>query len=143
MSNFSPICVDAGILVRLLTAQDDGTIRGVWGRWQAEGRPLVAPRLLRYEVANALHRMRGAGDLSEEATQEAMQTTLDLPVVLADEADLHVAALVFAARFALPAAYDAHYLALAARENAELWTTDRRLANKVRPTLSWVRLVGG
>jgi len=24
----SPVCVDAGILVRLVTAQDDGTIRG-------------------------------------------------------------------------------------------------------------------
>ncbi len=113
MSSVSPICVDAGILVRLLTAQDDGSIRGVWGRWQVDRRTLIGPRLLRYEVADALHRMRGAGALSEEATKEAMQTTLDLPVVLADEPDLHLAA-----------------------------TTDRRLANRVRPVLPWVRLVG-
>jgi hypothetical protein len=41
----------------------------------------------------------------------------------------------------LPAAYDAHYLALAERVGAEFWTTDRRLANKVREALPWVHLL--
>ena len=137
----SPVCVDAGILVRLLTAQDDGTIRGLWGRWREEGRSLIAPRLLRYAVTNALHRLRGANRLSDELTQEALRSALDLPVAIADDADLHHHALALAWRFGLPAAYDAHYLALAEREGAELWTTDRRLTNAVRHAFVWVHFV--
>src|SRR3712207_2841716 len=112
----SPVCVDAGILVRLLTAQDDGTIRGLWGRWQGERRTLIAPRLLRYEVTNALHRLRAAGRLEEEIAREALRTALDVPVAIVDDADLHPRAFDLAQRFGLPAAYDAHYLALAERE---------------------------
>ncbi len=41
----------------------------------------------------------------------------------------------------LPAAYDAHYLALAERMGAELWTAATRLLRAVRDRLSWVRLV--
>ena len=137
----SPVCVDAGILVRLLTAQDDGTIRGLWGRWREEGRSLIAPRLLRYEVTNALHRLRRANMLSDELTQEALRSVLDLPVAIADDPDLHPHALGLAGRFGLPAAYDAHYLALSEREGADFWTTDRRLTNSVRRTLTWVHLV--
>ena len=137
----SPVCVDAGILVRLVTAQDDGTVRGLWGRWQEEGRILIAPRLLLYEVTNALHRLRGAGALGDEVTREALGAVLDLPVTIADDPGLHPRAFDLAARFGLPAADDAHYLALAERERAELWTTDRRLTNAVRHTFSWVHLV--
>lgn len=137
----SPVCVDVGILVRLLTAQDDGTIRGLWSRWEEEGRPLIAPRLLRYEVTNALHRLRLAHALSEDVTREALRSALDLPVDIADDPGLHPHALDLAGRFGLPATYDAHYLALAEREGADLWTTDRRLANAVRRAFPWVHLV--
>jgi predicted nucleic acid-binding protein len=98
--------------------------------------------LIRYEVTNALHRLRQAGDASEGATQDALRSALALPIRLYNGEDLHSAALAFAARFSLPAAYDAHYLALADRLGADFWTTDRRLANSVRPALPWVRLVG-
>lgn len=137
----SPICVDAGILVRLLTGQDDGTIRGRWERWRVEGRLLIAPLLLRYEVTNAFHRLRGAETMSDDAAAEALGAALDLPVALADDPALHREALAFAARFGLPAADDAHYLALSKREGAEFWTTDRKLTNAVRPALPWVHLV--
>lgn len=137
----SPVCVDAGILVRLLTGQDDGTIRRRWERWRVEGRSLIAPLLLRYEVTNALHRLRGADALSDSVARAALRSALDLPVDLADEPELHLAALTVAARFRLPAAYDAHYLALSEREGAEFWTTDRKLTNTVRHALPWVYLV--
>jgi len=54
---------------------------------------------------------------------------------------LHRRALQLAEALSLPAAYDAHYLALAERVGAEFWTTDRRLANKVREALPWVHLL--
>ena len=46
-------------------------------------------------------------------------------------------------RFGIPAAYDAHYLALAEVEKCELWTADERLWNAVRSEVDWVRWIGG
>lgn len=137
----SPVCVDAGILVRLLTGQDQETIPPLWERWRSERRTLIAPLWLRYEVTNALHRLRAANTLSDEVTQSALRSVLDLPVGLRSDPELRVQALAVAARFRLPAAYDAHYLALSARERAEFWTTDGRLSNAVRHALPWVHLV--
>ncbi len=51
-------------------------------------------------------------------------------------------AIEFAHDFDLPATYDAHYLALAQRENCEYWTADTRLWNAVKRRLSWVRWLG-
>ncbi|MEA5537299.1 hypothetical protein [Crocosphaera sp. XPORK-15E] len=41
----------------------------------------------------------------------------------------------------LPATYDAHYLVLAQRFQADLYTSDKRLFNSVKSSLSWVHLV--
>jgi len=64
-----------------------------------------------------------------------------LPFHLYSDAELHGQALTMAARFNLPAAYDAHYLAVAEQVDAAFWTTDRRLANTVGDALPWVHLV--
>ncbi len=63
-----------------------------------------------------------------------------LPIQLHDEADLHERAMLMAGRFALPAAYDAHYLALAEMLTATFWTSDRKLVQLVKPALPWVHL---
>jgi predicted nucleic acid-binding protein len=44
--------------------------------------------------------------------------------------------------FGVPAAYDAHYLALAEQQNCEYWTADTRLWNTVKGRLSWIRWLG-
>jgi predicted nucleic acid-binding protein len=43
-----------------------------------------------------------------------------------------------AAVVALPAAYDAHYLALAEREQCEFWTADTRFLRAIDGKLPWV-----
>ena len=83
-----------------------------------------------------------AQSLGENAVRPVKRLrVLDMPVRLHDEAPLHERALALADRFALPAAYDAHYLALAEHLEAEFWTTDRRLTVKVQSSLPWVHLV--
>ncbi len=136
------VCVDAGCVVRFFTEPTDESIQERWRRWHAEGTRFVAPSLLRYEVTNALHRSAFHGPLSEEAARSALRSALEFPIAYEEPAGLHLLALDFARRFALPAAYDAHYLALADHFDVELWTIDRRLAQVVRPSLLWVRLVG-
>jgi predicted nucleic acid-binding protein len=46
-----------------------------------------------------------------------------------------------AERFSLPAAYDAHYLALAEWLGGQFWTADGRLARRIQASLPWVHLV--
>lgn len=142
MRNFSAICIDANLVVQLATGSSGSTVPSLWERWHKEERRIVAPLLLRYEVTNALYRYARAGMLTAEEASEALAIALDLPVRLYSAQRLHVRAMETATRFALPAAYDAHYLALADQEHAEFWTTDQRLFNTVSASLSWVRLVG-
>lgn len=142
MRNSSPVCCDANLVVRLVTKTDDSAIRPLWRQWRREGRLIVAPRLLRYEVVNAIHRLRLARKLDEETAPAALRAAIALPIQLSEEDDLHQHALDLAFRHNLPASYDAHYLALAERLGSDLWTADERLFNSVRLQLSWVHLAG-
>ena len=136
-----PLCLDASCVMRRLTEPDDETLERLWNGWLAAGYAFVAPGLLRYEVTNALHRLRRAGTIGDATAHTQLAAALALPIQYYED-DLHDGALRFARRFSLPAAYDAHYLALAERLGCEFWTADQRLANSVRPALSWVHLAG-
>jgi predicted nucleic acid-binding protein len=142
MRNSSIICVDAGLVVRLFAVTPDERIRELWGRWQRDDQQLAAPTLLRYEVTNALYRYQRAGMVSGGATKEALNSAFALPIRFYSDVDLHESAMAIAGRFALPAAYDAHYLALAARLGATFFTTDQRLANAVQSAFPWVQMAG-
>lgn len=82
------------------------------------------------------------GVLSPEEGERAFDTVHRLPVQVLTPSDLHRRAWELAARFNRPAAYDAHYLALAEMMNCEFWTADRRLFNVVKDELSWVHWLG-
>jgi len=126
--------------MHLIAVTSGERIRGLWERWQKEGQQLVAPVLLRYEVTNALYRYQKAGMISGDATMEALNAAFALPIQFYNDLELHKSALAMAGHFGLPAAYDAHYLALAERLGAIFITTDRRLVNAVQSALPWVQL---
>jgi len=139
----SPVCLDASFVVRFLVDEKSAPwTDALWDAWRRARRPLAAPTLLYYEVSNALHRYVMAGDLTPEEAAALLDAALRLDITLYGDADLHRGALRLAQRLGLPTVYDAHYLALAERLGAELWTADRRLVNAVRPYLPWVRLLG-
>ena len=135
------VCVDASFVVPLVTrAHGDSPFLRLWREWhEADLRP-AAPTLLCYEVANALHRYVVHGALLPDEATAALEIALDLGITWFGDAELHQRALRMAQEQGLPAAYDAHYLSLAERLGAELWTSDRRLCQMVGATLSWVRL---
>jgi predicted nucleic acid-binding protein len=141
--NSSTICIDAGLFIRLLAFPDDLRVQHAWESWQQAGVRICAPGLLFYEVTNALYRYQHQGMLQVETVTAALQAALALPVELVNDPALHQQARLLATRFDLPAAYDAHYLALAERLGATLWTKDSRLANKLAAAgADWVRLLG-
>jgi len=142
MSN-SPLCVDANLVIRLIVDPKDKVIWKMWEQWDADRRQIAAPTLLYYEVSNALYRYQQAGMMSSSAVRKALKAALALPIRLYGDQELHRRALDMAERFSLPAAYDAHYLALAEWIGGEFWTADRRLAWAVQDDLPWVYIVEG
>jgi predicted nucleic acid-binding protein len=125
------VCPDASVVVRLLTSGSEETPAArSWVDWSEQGHVLAAPALIFYEVANALRRYVASGHLLPEEAEVALDAALCLGIRLHAEPDLHREALRLAARLALPAAYDAHYLAVADKLAAPLYTFDRRLAEK-------------
>ena len=138
--NTSWVCVDASLVVPLLMEHSGERLEAQWAEWEADGYRFAAPSLLRYEVSNALYQYEKVGRLRGEVVDNALRAVLALPVQIFTDPLLHMTAVQMARRFSLPAAYDAHYLALADRLGAELWTLDQRLARAVEGEFSWVRV---
>jgi predicted nucleic acid-binding protein len=136
------ICIDASIVVPLVTRGPEGSpFTAAWRRWHEAGQKPAAPSLLIYEVASALHRYVHHNMLLPEEASDALEAALGLGIELRGNAELHRRALAMAAQLALPAAYDAHYLALAEGLGAEFYTADRRLHRAVSAALPWVVLL--
>ncbi len=137
----SPLCVDASVVVRLLVAAPGSErVHRCWVQWEEQDRVLMAPSLILYEITNALYRYERAGHLTRDEARHALGAALDLRIRLVEDAALHQEAAVLAWDLDLPSTYDAHYLAAARRSGAELWTADRRLADRVGTRLGFVRL---
>lgn len=141
MNNSSTICIDANILLRLAIKPEDEDIQRLWDSWILQAYQLVAPTLLYYEIANGIYQQQKNRLLSPAFVRDVLDFLLNLPIRLIGDATLHRRACELAAAYRLPAAYDAHYLALAERLSIEFWTTDARLVNALQPFgLAWVRL---
>jgi len=141
--NNSPICIDANILIQLVrTGAEQSELYALWKSWCTAKRSITAPTLLYYELVNALRRAVIHGVMQPEDADETLQAAFYLPISLYGDAALHRRALALAGQYSLPAAYDAHYVALAERLNAEFWTADQRLYRVLRSTLPWVHIVG-
>ena len=98
--------------------------------WQMDEEIIIAPVLLVYELTTIMRKAITAGWLSETAAAERLSEILRTgPLLIPPDDVLNREALFWAKRIGQNKAYDSHYLALAARESATLWTADRRLAN--------------
>ncbi len=141
--NKSLVCVDAGVLIKLVMAEEDSDrADALWEQWKEDGVKVVSPALLLFELTSVLRNKVHRGLLEPEEGKRAFDTVHRLPVQVLAPSDLHRRAWELATRFNRPAAYDAHYLALAEMMNCEFWTADERLFNTVRDELSWVRWLG-
>ena len=143
MNNSSTICVDANVIVRLIVVPTDTAVQKYWEQWTLAQTSLVAPHLIFYEIVNGFHQYWKQDKLDARTHKSAMETVFSLRINLIGDADLHRRAAELAQNFNMPATYDAHYLALAERLNIDLWTTDARLFNTVKPFgIEWVKLIG-
>jgi len=109
---------------------------------QGQRRRLLAPALFAYEATNAFAKRIKRRELTLEAAKKRLTALLDSGLALEQDATVNLRALEIMERFALPSAYDAHYLALAEVRQCECWTADERLWNTVKRDLSWVHGIG-
>lgn len=138
------ICMDANFAVRLVNSQSESDPWIVlWEEWQAADKQIIAPTLFYYEITNAIYRMGRAGQLQEDEVQTALEDVLNLRISIKNDLQLHFQAVALAQQFDLPAAYDAHYLALAQDYRAIFYTGDKRLFNQVHSQFSDIVLVDG
>src|SRR5690349_10824677 len=107
MSSYSETCVDSSVVIRSVENEARPEMRSLWRGWLRDRVMLHAPALLRYEVVNALHQMRKVGRLGADEARRALDDALSRPIVLHEDEKLHVRALGMAAKYNLPAAYDA------------------------------------
>jgi len=141
--NKSLVCADAGVLIKLVVAEEDSDQADVvWERWKEDGVKVVSPGLLLFELTSVLRKKVHRGLLSPEEAERAFDLVHRLLVLVLTPPDLHRRACELAARFNRPAAYDAYYLALAEMMNCEFWTADHRLFNAVGDELPWVHWLG-
>ncbi len=127
-----PVCVDASLIVALVRDEPaTPRVEAVWAAWRAEGRRLIAPRVMSFEVAGVLERKVRDGELDRDLVRmalvevERLVATIEQPQITAGLA----VAWDLAIRHRLKI-LDSCYVAIAQQEGAELWTLDETLAKR-------------
>ena len=136
------IAVDASVAAQWLFAEEHSTqadelLRAALQRAE----PLVTPPLLPIEVANIIRQRLRRRQLQLGAARTLLAQFLAVPISLQVPQGLYDRALVLADEYALPAIYDAHYVALAELLKVELWTADQRLLRTLGNRLPLVRWI--
>ena len=135
------VVIDANLLVVLaLDRRRAAAVEERLRAWREAGETLHAPSLVRYEVASALTRAVGAGQLAESDVGQAWRVATDIPITL-HELDAGWEAVEVARRLGRQSAYDAAYIVLAQALSAELWTLDGPLARNAGALDLPVRLI--
>ena len=137
------VVVDASLAVKWLVEEEDSDkAHAVLQAWVSQDISRIAPYLMPFEVANALHRRVWRGELSVGASSRMIARLLGSQLELHQSPSLHVKALEMASRLNQGAAYDAHYLALAEEFACELWTADERFFRAAISGVDNVRWLG-
>lgn len=111
--------------------------------WKRNRVRVCAPLLWEYELASVMRKAVALRLLSSEEAEASLERLWRLGIERIDpDPDLHREALGLAGRLGQTAAYDAQYLALAARLGTRFYTADRRLAERAHAHgLGWVLAV--
>jgi predicted nucleic acid-binding protein len=136
------VVVDASLALKwVLSEADSSTAITLLQRWNNDNMEVIAPALFTYEATNILYRQVVTDKLAYNEVKKLLTKLFSIGILLnfAQHRELSIRAMELSHRFGLPAAYDAHYLALAEHEKCEYWTADSRLWNAVKDKLPWVR----
>ena len=132
------VCVDASLVLKWLTYEAGSDEAIAWLSIHADDE-LIAPAHLPVEVASVLRQKARRGEITHEDGMEALQLLNSLNIRLTWDHELTERAFTLATELDQATVYDTAYLALAAREQSELWTADDRFARAASPRYPFVR----
>jgi predicted nucleic acid-binding protein len=138
-------CADASLAAKwVLPEQHRDRALALLRATLAADEPIVAPHFLRVEVTNILRQRMRRPDtpLTLAEAAERLRAFLAIPLTLLTPDAVHEQALDLSDSYGLPAAYDAHYVALAQGLGCDLWTDDQRLLRTLAGRLPFVRWIG-
>jgi predicted nucleic acid-binding protein len=134
------ICFDASLAAKWYWFEEEAErARALLAASLRQEEEIIEPHLLLSEITNIVHQRMRRGMMALVEARDVLAQVIGLPMHFESPPDLHDLALVLAARFDLPAAYDAHYLALCEITGATFWTADERLFRAVSGALPFVR----
>jgi predicted nucleic acid-binding protein len=135
--------IDANIAIHTALNITDN-LEHFWERVDKEQITPCAPRLWLSETTSAIRFLLSQREITSGEAEQALKTIHALSVEMIDEdEELSLRALELAGKLRQNKAYDAFYLALSEKLDAEFWTADERLANRCRKDLklSWVHSI--
>lgn len=142
------VVVDTSLALKWVVQEDDSDIaNALLATWIAQGVIVLAPSLMAYEIANAVHQRVRRGDFTPDDAEQAFTQLYSTGINFrwarsaSVAAALSARALEIARDYNLGVAYDTQFLALAEHEDCEYWTADRRFFETVRrdhPRVQWL-----
>jgi predicted nucleic acid-binding protein len=117
--------------------------------WEARGVRILAPPIFPSEVGNALLKyVRGDSTMRPEDRLSLQEATALFDAVsgivnISGDASLVARAMELCLRWQRPSVYDATFVALAEREECELWTADSKFFHAVHPYVSLLKHING
>lgn len=136
------VVIDSNIALKwVLDEPDSPEALALLTEWVRKRTTLLAPALLAYEAANILFQNVRKDKITFDTARNGLSRVILAGIEFDFPYDYRLSqrAIELANKYNLPAAYDAHYLALAEREGCELWTADSRMWRAVQNKLPWVR----
>lgn len=136
------VVIDSNIALKwVLDEPDSPEALALLTEWVRKRTTLLAPALLAYEAANILFQNVRKDKITFDTARNGLKRVILAGIELDFPYDYRLSqrAIELANKYNLSAAYDAHYLALAEREDCELWTADSRMWRAVQDKLPWVR----
>lgn len=125
-----PLVVDASVAIKwFIPEKGSETAAALFDRQ----RPLIAPDLIRVEVANIIWKLHRKKHLTDDQSYQILADFLSMPVKIYDSQILIGRALEMAVQ-AGSTVYDCLYLALAVEAEGTMLTADERFVNGIKNT---------
>jgi len=134
------VCVDASVVLKWLTFEDGSDRALSWLNARANDE-IVAPAFLPVEVASVLRQKMCRGEMTVDECFEALHLLNRLEIRYVWDSALVERAFKIAVETGQPTVYDTTYLALAEKEQCEMWTADARFVHAASPRYPFVRLI--
>lgn len=138
----NPVVVDANLTLALILPLPYSQLAAQqFERWKSDRVALYAPDLWSYEVTSGLRKAIFHRAIASDVAVEGLRLLWALNIILVpSDVGLMFGALRWADRLGQRVAYDATYLALAERLDAEFWTADSALAHHLSQIgVTWAR----